>query len=246
MTTLTKSLSDVELKETGDRGEVTAVFATLEVVDLDGDVTRKGAFTDSAPVVISAYGHTSWDGSLPVGKGTIAERKTEAILNGQFNLNTTHGRDTWETVKDLSESGLQEWSYSLHNVQYEMGDLDGKSVRYLNKIDVKEVSPVLRGAGIDTRTIATKANNLKFSEHRDAVLTAFDGLVKRALEVVTLRAAEGKQCPSVAELADELDVRVKELRDGLTPVKADPTPPSDDDIREWMRSIAISQGVALL
>jgi hypothetical protein len=242
VTTLSKSLSDVELKESGDRGEVTAVFATLEVIDLDGDVTRKGAFTNNAPVVISAYGHTSWDGQLPVGKGTITERKNEAILNGSFLLNTTHGRDTWETVKELSEAGLQEWSYSLHNVAYELGEQDGRQVRFLNKIDVKEVSPVLRGAGIDTRTLVTKAGNLKFSDHRDAVLTSLDDLTKRALEVVTLRAAEGKQCPSVNELADELEQRVKQLRDGLT---VEPPTPCDDDIREWMRSIAIAQGVTL-
>lgn len=57
MTSQVKTLADVELKEDGDRGEVTAVFSTFDVVDADGDVTRKGAFTEGAPVVISAYGH---------------------------------------------------------------------------------------------------------------------------------------------------------------------------------------------
>lgn len=244
MTTLTKSLSDVELKESGDRGEVTAVFATLGVVDLDGDVTNKGAFTDGAAVVMSAYGHTSWDGQLPVGKGTIAERKNEAIFSGQFFLNTMHGRDTWETVKELSEAGLQEWSYSLHNVQYEMGEMDGRQVRFLNKIDVKEVSPVLRGAGIDTRTLATKAGNLKFSEHRESVLTDLDALVKRTLEVVTLRAAEGKPCPSAVELLDELDNRVKGLRDGLA-VEPPTIPDVVDLATEVARFAAFTQGVTL-
>src|SRR5213595_1548806 len=62
-------------------GEVTALFARLNVVDADGDVTLSGAFTEGAPVVISAYGHTSWGGALPVGKGTIGTRGDLALLS---------------------------------------------------------------------------------------------------------------------------------------------------------------------
>jgi hypothetical protein len=241
----TKSLADVELKEEGDRGLVTAVFATLGVVDLDGDVTRKGAFTSGANVVISAYGHTSWDGELPLGKGTITERGKEAILDGQFFLNTTHGRDAWETVKELSADGLQEWSYSLHNIQYEFGEQDGREVRFLNKIDVKEVSPVLKGAGIDTRTLAVKAGDTKFSDHRDVVLTALDDLTKRAVEVVTLRAAEGKPCPSVAELLAELEQRTKAFADLVAAAATPTTPLADLVANEFARATALLQGVTL-
>lgn len=150
-----KNLIDVTIKN-ADLGEIEAVFSRFDVIDLDGDVTRKGAFTEGQPVVISAYGHKSWDGELPVGKGTIHELGDVAVMKGRFFLNTTHGRDAWETVKELSEADLQEWSYSLHDVVAKSDTIDGRKVRVLEKIRVKEVSPVLIGAGIDTGTLSTK------------------------------------------------------------------------------------------
>lgn len=151
-----KSLTNVTIKN-ADLGEIEAVFSRFDVIDLDGDVTVKGAFTEGAPVVISAYGHMSWEGHLPVGRGTIHEVGDTAVLKGQFFLNTTHGRDTWETVKELSDAELQEWSYSLADVVSRNDTVDGRKVRVIEKVRVKEVSPVLLGAGIDTTTLSTKA-----------------------------------------------------------------------------------------
>lgn len=156
MTVLKKSGGAVRVKD-ADQGVVELVFATFDKIDKDGDVTLKGAFTNGAPVAISAWSHTSWDDKLPYGTGTIRETAKEAIADVQFLMDTTHGRDAFLTVKALSDAGIQEWSYSLENVEAERGDFEGKSVRFLKKIEVKEVSPLLRGAGTDTRTLATKA-----------------------------------------------------------------------------------------
>jgi hypothetical protein len=58
-------------------------------------------------------------------------------------------------VKALGE--LCEWSFGFDIEQATPGMLDGKSVRFLNKTRVFEVSPVLQGAGIGTRTVDMKA-----------------------------------------------------------------------------------------
>ena len=151
-----KQFSRVRIKN-AELGQAEAVFSTFGVIDKDGDVTLKGAFTDGQAVVISAYGHGSWEGRLPVGKGVIRQTDTEAICDMEFFLNTTDGADTWEVVKSLSDDDLQEWSYSLHDVQAKRGTHDGKAVRFLERVNlVKEVSPVLMGAGTNTRTLSTK------------------------------------------------------------------------------------------
>jgi len=155
-----KSLRGIAVKN-ADKGEVTAVFSTFNVVDKDGDVTLPGAIPDGAEVVISSYGHTSHGGVLPVGKGVIRTTDTEAMLHGQFFLDTTAGRETFEVVKQLGP--LQEWSYSLNDVKSHLGEFDGKHVQFLESIFVKEVSPVLIGAGENTRTLAVKA-----AKNRDA------------------------------------------------------------------------------
>lgn len=144
----------LQLKLQDEAGAVRAVFATLNVVDKDGDITVPGAFESGAEVIISAYGHQSWGGSLPVGKGVINEVGNEAVFEGRFFLNTTHGRDTYETLKGLGER--QEWSYGYNVLDSEQQTIDGKSVRVLKKLKVVEVSPVLVGAGVNTRTLAVK------------------------------------------------------------------------------------------
>jgi len=240
-----KSLTDVDLKG-GDSGQIEAVFSTFDVIDKDGDVTLKGAFTDGAPVVISAYGHTSWDGSLPIGKGTIHEDGNQAVMRGEFFLGTTHGRDAWETVKQLSAAGLQEWSYSLRDVVAKRGKFDGQDVRIIERVkSVTEVSPVLLGAGEGTRTLSTKST--KFSEHIDTVRTEVDELVARAQGVMTLRASQGKSiAPASAAALEELVStfdRLKELLASDHETSATDAPQSLDEIAgEYLRFVALSQG----
>jgi hypothetical protein len=150
----TKTFTGVEIKSAA-RGEVRALFSTFNTLDHDGDVVLPGAFTDSAEVVISAYGHRSHSGELPVGKGRILTTTEGAILDGRFFLDTTAGRDTFTVVKELGALG--EWSYSLHDVVSERGTWDGQPANLLKRIRVKEVSPVLLGASIGTRTLAAKS-----------------------------------------------------------------------------------------
>lgn len=150
----TKSMARVEVKD-AERGEVTCVFAKLGVVDHDGDVTLPGAFEDGAEVRISAYGHNSWMGELPVGKGKIRVVGDEALCDAQFFMDTSHGRDTFLVVKEMGP--LQEWSYGYDPLEYSFGDQDGQQVRFLKKQLVHEVSPVLLGAGLGTRTVSAKS-----------------------------------------------------------------------------------------
>jgi len=148
----TKSLR-VEIKD-ADKGEIALVFATFNVVDHDGDVTLPGAFTEGAPVTISAYGHKSWEGLLPVGRGVIRTDATKAWVEGRFFLNTIAGRDTWETVKELQD--LQEFSYGYDALEYSFGEFEGQQVRFLKKQLVHEASPVLKGAGLRTGVLSMK------------------------------------------------------------------------------------------
>ncbi len=149
-----KLIGPLELKADAP-GTFTATIATLNTVDRDGDVTFPGAFPVGAHVVVSAYGHRSWAGALPVGKGVIGADDSTAWLDGRFILETDAGGDTYRVVKALGR--LQEWSYAFDVVEG-ITPIDDRLRPYptarrgLLKLDVHEVSPVLRGAGIGTRT----------------------------------------------------------------------------------------------
>jgi len=155
-----KTLSDV--KAEGDEGYVKAVFSTFNVIDHDKDVTLPGAFEEGAPVRISAFNHSSNRGQvLPVGKGVIETDATKAMLVGQFFMNTTGGRDTFETVKQLGPLG--EWSYGYDVLEEEKGEFgeEKASVNFLKSLKVHEASPVLLGAGIGTQTLVAKGLDLE-------------------------------------------------------------------------------------
>lgn len=197
----TKTFDRVQLKA-GDRGEFSAVISTFDVIDKDGDVTFPTAFTDGADLVVSSYGHGSWTGALPVGKGRIRVAGDEAVVDGQFFMNTQGGRDTFEAVKQLG--GLGQWSYGFDVLDAEPGEKDGQQVRFLKRLDVHEASPVLVGAGVNTRTLATK--NAKQEKTMDVV--EYKAAIRPHTTAVVNRRWEGDAV--VAAIPD--DASVSDLR----------------------------------
>ena len=144
----------IEFKEDSDQsGVFQAIFSRFGDVDKQGDITLTGAFKEGAAVRIAAWGH-NW-GALPVGRGVIHQDEEKAWVDGEFFLDTTGGTETYKTVKNLGE--LQEWSYGFDVVKSSFGKLNDQQVRYLEGLDVFEVSPVLIGAGNNTQTTIIKS-----------------------------------------------------------------------------------------
>lgn len=147
----------VELK-VDDEGQFEAIFSTFNVIDHDGDVTLPGAFEEGAEVIVGSYGHNTWSGALPIGKGVIKQTDKDARILGKFWLNSNSGKEHYIVAKELGAK--QEWSYG-YDVKG-TGDVDDlpeelqAADRVLTKLEVFEVSPVLRGAGIDTQTVVVK------------------------------------------------------------------------------------------
>ena len=134
------------------QGTFSARFATLNVVDHQGDVTVPGAFGKQS-VLIEAYGHN--DKTLPVGVGEIGEQGNDAVVNGRFFLDTAGGKEHYSTLKNVGP--LQQWSYTFEVEDSAPGVFDGKEVRFLRKMHVIAAAPVQRGAGVNTQTLAIKA-----------------------------------------------------------------------------------------
>jgi len=196
----TVSLLNLKMDAQG-AGTFAALFAPFNVVDKSLDVTMPGAFGRQR-VVISAYGHGSTvDGRLPVGKGIIydSEELGGGVVEGKFFLNTSVGLDTYNTVKELGE--LQQWSYYLPKVESEQGTRDGKKVRILKKIEVGEVSPVLRGVGNGTRTLAIKGDVF---QERDG---DFDTAIRRIGEIVEALKGRAEYRKSVSRRPSATDLK---------------------------------------
>lgn len=186
--------SPLELKA-DESGSFRATFARFNVVDRDRDVTEPGAFTNGQEVRIARWGHNWMD--LPVGKGVIRADRERAWVDGQFFTDTAHGLDTYRTVKNLG--ALQEWSYGFDITEWSVGEFEGDEVRFLKKLNVFEVSPVMLGAGIGTGTDRIKSA-------RD-VARVFEALEAKEqdLKPWEIRESDGKFCCHNADTGRRVD-----------------------------------------
>lgn len=195
----------VEIKDVTDSGIIIAAFATLNVIDKDGDVTLPGFFGDQEAVFLPTH---NWQ-HRPMGKGPIREVGDQAIAEMLCNLEDPEAKNWHSWLKFDFKNGrpLQQYSYGFTILPggSSPGEFEGKQVRLLRKTpegtrgcDVHEVSPVIVGAGEGTTTLAVKGSKdakeggLKFCDEIEAALVAVDGVVTRAGSLADLRWKEGR------------------------------------------------------
>ena len=152
---LTYKTIDAGIKQAAEDGSFEAVIATLGVVDRDGDIVEPGAFGDATVQVLPAHD----SGSVPLGKAQIVERGNLAIAVGQFNMEIEKARDWSSSLRfDLkSPPAIQEWSWGFVIEEAASDTVDGEPIRRLIDVDTFEVSPVLRGSSVGTRTLSAKS-----------------------------------------------------------------------------------------
>lgn len=223
-----KSFTGIELKKEKP-GTFTAKIAQLNIIDKDGDVTLTGAFPEGKQILISSYMHGSWMGELPVGKGVIRVVGDDVFVDGEFYLNTDSGKQHYETIKNAPE--LTEWSYGFKVLEREENSEWNKNPqvwRVLKRVDPFEASPVLLGAGIDTRTVAIKSgtDGLPYSDELDAVLAAADKIIVRSKSLADLRKKENREFSAVnRERLTYLQKSLAVLSGELKTLLEQPAPP---------------------
>ncbi len=161
--TVERKLVGATIKQAGEGGTFEAEIATFDVRDHDDDLVEHGAFGGATVSVLPAHQMQH----VPLGKGRIEERGDQAVIVGRFNLDIPAAADWHSALKfDLEHPpAIQEWSWDFKVVESSQDTIDGEPVRRLTRLDVKEVSPVLRGASIGTGTLSVK--RLKASGRSD-------------------------------------------------------------------------------
>ena len=88
-----------------------------------------------------------------------------------------------------------------------------KVARILKKLEPFEASPVLRGAGINTGTLAVKS--MTFSDEADAVLAAVNAFIARNKSLADLRGEEGRNMSeaNVKRLQTLVDAMRSEIKE---------------------------------
>jgi len=150
----TKNCIGASCKAVDDTGTALIAFATLGAIDHDGDYL----FADSIGRKTTRL-QPAHDWKAPaMGVAKTFEQDSEARANVLFNLKMESGREWHQSILGNFRSGLtQEWSFA-----YDVLEDDPKFARSIGakrafrKLDIHEISPVLKGAGINTRTLEVK------------------------------------------------------------------------------------------
>jgi len=169
-------------------GEIEVTWATLGVVDRDGDIILPEAVPAGKTVPIMQWGHRLSD--LPIGEATLSVEGDRAVARGRLYLGTTAGKDHYEVLRERGAS--QEWSFSYYVTRSSDELVDGRAVRVIQAMDVLEVSPVLVGAGIATRTDSLKSAGRPLRDHAAGLQADLADMVERAEALAALRAKEGR------------------------------------------------------
>jgi hypothetical protein len=154
----------VTIEAMDEAGTGLARIAWLPAIDSDDDTYQPGAFSWKEGGYQWASMLPAHDRrAMPLGKVRVYEEGEYAFAELKLNLDTQPGRDWHSTLKfDLATGRpVQEWSYGFDVLDADFQQRGDKRIRVLKRLDVLEVSPVLRGAGVGTGTVSIKGAELK-------------------------------------------------------------------------------------
>ena len=179
------------------KGEGSARIAQFNVIDSDGDVTLPGAFGEQHVNLLPAH-----DRMAPrLGKGILKEDGSFAVAEFKFNLapEAITAKEWHSSLVFDQKNGqpLQEWSYGFNIIDQSFGEFNNQQVRFLKALKVHEISPVLRGAGVGTETLAIKGKNENMSfvqqtKLASASLADVKAFIVRSRSLADVKANEGK------------------------------------------------------
>lgn len=181
------------IKDMDEKGKGQALIARLSEIDSDDDTYAAGAFSwkegrGQWTQMIPAHDRRA----MPFGKSWLYERQDEALADFTLNLDTQPGKEWHAALKfDLATGQpVQEWSYGFDVLDAGHEDRSGKRVRVLKRLDVFEISPVLRGAGVGTGTLGIKSAELKGARF-DALITDLGQMASAMKDDPTILSATG-------------------------------------------------------
>jgi hypothetical protein len=161
-------VKSLTIEKMDDAGTGLARIAQLSGVDSDGDTYAPGAFSwkeggGQWVQMLPAHDRRA----MPYGKAWIYEDGDWAMAQLHLNLDTQAGKDWYSTLKfDLAKGQPgQEWSYGYQVLDADFQVRGDQRVQVLKRLDVDEISPVIRGAGNGTGTISIKSAELKAAHY---------------------------------------------------------------------------------
>lgn len=208
---------DFELKvhEGDGPGEMSGYAAITSTIDRDGEVIRPGAFKHLEKLLKHGFGTVghSW-GALSIG--TVEEaREDEKGLFFRMKFHSTQAaQDARTVIKERVERekavGL---SIGYMVVKSSREQVEGKTVRFLDELDVEEIAYAQAPAHLDTDVTAVKSAEplagKELHDELDSALAAVESTTKRCVGYAATKKADERS------MSEERITQMKALRDAM-------------------------------
>ena len=149
-------LACLDPEQSGAEGKIALKVATMGVIDRHYDILMPGSVGEQQ-CLISQFNHASSRGAaVPIGKGRIYEQGNDLLFEGELDMKLGAACDTWHALNFAPELYEVSWGFLVTDATERQ--VDGEWVRGIEKTIVREVCPVMVGAGIDTGVISVKSD----------------------------------------------------------------------------------------
>ena len=139
-----KSLAELEVKAEGDEGIVSGYGSAYGNIDSDGDVIVEGAFADTIARKHPSKIKMLWqhDHRTPIGVYEKLEENSRGLkIRGRIAVgkDVPYADGAFAAIK---EGLVESFSVGFITMKQSFGKHQGKNVRFIEKADLMEISPV--------------------------------------------------------------------------------------------------------
>lgn len=193
-------------KAVGDAGIIEAIPSVFMVQDSYDDTMRPGAFAESIkrklPAVLwmhngsNVIGKTLEARELPAGDALLPEAIRDfggLYCKGQLYLDETPSAKL--AYKCLQDGVVNQFSIGYYEEKVTREEVDGEEMRYVERVDLVEWSPVHRGANPSTELLDVKDKNIPPRSIKDQIEQSQADLkliLERVNEIRDKRSDEGR------------------------------------------------------
>lgn len=149
-----------ELKSISETGQIEGYLNTFDKKDYAGDITRKGAFTNSIKAIKESgrklpilYQH---DTKIPIGVWNELKEDSYGLYGvGQLTMEVQAAKEAYALARDGALTGIS-IGYGVDDEEYIKGEGN-----YLNELDLKEASLVTFPCNDTSRVTGVKSFTLE-------------------------------------------------------------------------------------
>lgn len=191
------------IKSEGDGRTITGYANVKNIIDKGGDVVVDGAYADLEATLKEGFVCRNHDWGNPVGHFTELKEDDYGLYFEAHIYDTEEGNDLLKVIKErVAAEKTVGLSIGFFAKGYEFGEFQGRRVRFLKEVAVKEVTVTMVPMNGESTVLGTKSRQDNFLELKSVLESYLD----RLMDIKSLGRTEDWCKERAAELKSLIDL----------------------------------------